>query len=74
MTVLQARIRLVGTIRQQADGRWVAEVTDLRGVVGSGATPDEAREAATELARRVIADRLDVDVPEPIRFASWKES
>ena len=41
------------------DGRWLAEVTDLPGVMSYGATCDEAAARAKALALRVIADRLE---------------
>jgi len=46
-------------IEQEADGRWVAEVPDLPGVMAYGATPDEARARVQALALRVVADRLE---------------
>jgi predicted RNase H-like HicB family nuclease len=70
----QVRIRLCGTIMQHPDGRWVAEVPDLPGVMGCGPSPDVACDAATTLARRVLAERLDVEVSLPISFGSEKES
>ena len=42
---------------READDRWLAEVPALPGVMSYGATEAEARDAATALARRVIADR-----------------
>jgi predicted RNase H-like HicB family nuclease len=44
---------------READGRWLAEVPSLAGVLAYGATAEEARAKATALALRVIADRLD---------------
>ena len=41
----------------EADGRWIAEVPALPGVMSYGATEAEARANVTTLARRVIADR-----------------
>ena len=43
---------------READGRWLAEVPSLAGVLAYGATAEEARAKATALALRVIADRL----------------
>jgi predicted RNase H-like HicB family nuclease len=43
----------------ETDGRWLAEVPALPGVLAYGADEDEARAKATALALRVIADRLD---------------
>jgi predicted RNase H-like HicB family nuclease len=44
---------------QEEDGRWIAEVRDLPGVLAYGATRSEAVAKAESLALRVLADRLD---------------
>jgi predicted RNase H-like HicB family nuclease len=44
---------------QEADGRWLAEVPELPGVLAYGASRDEALSRAEVLALRVIADRLE---------------
>lgn len=44
---------------QEADGRWIAEIRDLPGVLAYGATRSEAIRRAESLALRVLADRLD---------------
>ena len=44
---------------REKDGRWIAEIPALPGVLAYGATEAEARAKATALALRVIADRLD---------------
>lgn len=41
------------------DGRWLAEVVALPGVLCYGSTRTEAVERAEALALRVLADRLD---------------
>jgi predicted RNase H-like HicB family nuclease len=41
------------------DGRWIAEVPDLAGVLCYGATRDEAIARVQALALRVLAERLD---------------
>ena len=46
-------------LEQEADGRWIAEVVELPGVLAYGATPDEARAKVQALALRVLADRLE---------------
>jgi predicted RNase H-like HicB family nuclease len=45
-------------LEKEEDGRWLAEVIDLPGVLAYGATRDEALARAEALALRVIADRL----------------
>jgi predicted RNase H-like HicB family nuclease len=46
-------------LEQESDGRWLAEVVELPGVLAYGATRDEALARAEALALRVIADRLE---------------
>ena len=46
-------------VEQEDDGRWIAGVTDLSGVMVYGPTRDEAIARAQALALRVLADRLD---------------
>jgi predicted RNase H-like HicB family nuclease len=44
---------------QEADGRWLAEVLELPGVLAYGATIEEARAHAQALALRVLAEQLE---------------
>jgi predicted RNase H-like HicB family nuclease len=46
-------------IESEDDGRWIAEVPDLPGVMVYGTTRQDALAKAEALALRVIADRLD---------------
>ncbi|MBI3015684.1 MAG: type II toxin-antitoxin system HicB family antitoxin [Candidatus Tectomicrobia bacterium] len=46
-------------IEREDDGRWIAEVPDLPGVMAYGETRKEAIAKVQALALRVIADRLD---------------
>ncbi len=46
-------------IEQEEDGRWIAEVMDLPGVLAYGRTAEEAKAKVQALALRVIADRLE---------------
>ena len=43
----------------EADGRWIAEIPDLPGVMAYGATEKEAFASAQALALRVLADRIE---------------
>lgn len=52
-------MKLVLQIEQEIDGRWLAEIAELPGVMAYGQTPDEAKARAQALALRVIADRLE---------------
>lgn len=44
---------------REDDGRWIAEVPQLPGVLAYGATAEEAMSKAEVLALRVLADRLE---------------
>ncbi len=44
---------------QETDGRWIAEIKELRGAMVYGRTRDEASAKAQALALRVVADRLE---------------
>ena len=46
-------------IEQEEDGRWIAEIPELPGVMVYGKTPKEARAKVQALALRVVADRLE---------------
>jgi predicted RNase H-like HicB family nuclease len=46
-------------VEREDDGRWIAEVADLPGVLAYGASRDEAIERAKALSLRVLADRLE---------------
>ena len=46
-------------IEQEQDGRWLAEVPELPGVLAYGTSPEEARARAQALALRVVADCLE---------------
>lgn len=56
---------------QETDGRWLAEVPELPGVLAYGATENEAMAKAQALALRVLAERLEHDEtgPQPISIA-----
>jgi predicted RNase H-like HicB family nuclease len=44
---------------REDDGRWIAEIVDLPGVLAYGATKQEAESRVQAIALRVIADRLE---------------
>jgi predicted RNase H-like HicB family nuclease len=52
-------------VEQEVDGRWLAEVPELPGVLAYGTMRAEAIARAQALALRVIADRLDHGEPVP---------
>ena len=43
----------------EEDGRWIAEVPQLPGVMAYGATEEEAAAKAEALALRVLAERIE---------------
>jgi predicted RNase H-like HicB family nuclease len=52
-------------IEREADGRWLAEVPQLPGVLAYGATRDKAVARVQVLALRVLAERLEHSESEP---------
>jgi predicted RNase H-like HicB family nuclease len=44
---------------REQDGRWIAEVTELPGVLAYGASQAEAQAKVQALALRVVAERLE---------------
>jgi predicted RNase H-like HicB family nuclease len=56
---------------REEDGRWLAEVPQLAGVLAYGSSPDEAMARVEVLVLRVLADQLEHGEakPQPIRIA-----
>jgi predicted RNase H-like HicB family nuclease len=56
---------------REEDGRWIAEIETLPGVLAYGNTRTEARSRAEALALRVIADQIEINqsIPDQVRFA-----
>jgi predicted RNase H-like HicB family nuclease len=46
-------------LEREADGRWIAEVVELPGVLVYGSSQDDAIAHLQALALRVVADRLE---------------
>ena len=46
-------------IERESDGRWIAEIPDLPGVMAYGDSKADAVAKAETLALRVIADRME---------------
>jgi predicted RNase H-like HicB family nuclease len=59
---------------REEDGRWIAEVPALPGVMAYGQTDALARARVQALALRVIADRLDHGEPLPREIAAVFEA
>jgi predicted RNase H-like HicB family nuclease len=51
--------KLVIELEREDDGRWIAEVPSLPGVMVCGQTREEAMARVEVLALRVLADRLE---------------
>ena len=62
--------RLQVDIEREEDGRWLAEVVDLPGVMAYGQSPEAASVEAQRIALRILLDRLDhqENVPELARI------
>ena len=56
-------------IEREEDGRWLAEVPQLAGVLAYGATSVEAMAKAEVLALRVLAERLEHGEAKPVAIS-----
>lgn len=58
---------------QEDDGRWLAELPGIPGVLAYGSTAEEAMAKAETLALRVLAERIESGEhrPLPIRAPKW---
>lgn len=56
---MEVNMPLTIELEQEDDGRWIAEVPALPGVLAYGQTRTEAVEHVQALALRVLADRLE---------------
>lgn len=56
---------------REEDGRWIAEIESLAGVLAYGATRAEAQSKVEALALRIVADRIEAEqtTPESVRIA-----
>jgi predicted RNase H-like HicB family nuclease len=52
-------MRLLVEIEKETDGRWIADVVDLPGVMVYGPNREAALASAQALALRVLADRIE---------------
>jgi predicted RNase H-like HicB family nuclease len=52
-------------LERETDGRWLAEIPSLAGVLTYGATRDEAVARVQALALRVFAERLEASEAAP---------
>ena len=51
---------------RETDGRWLAEVPEIPGVLTYGSTADEAMAKAETLALRALAERIESGENRPI--------
>jgi predicted RNase H-like HicB family nuclease len=59
---------------REVDGRWIAEIPALPGVLAYGATKADANARVQALALRVIADRLENGEKLPREIAAFFEA
>jgi len=55
---MKPMVPLVVEIEQEEDGRWIADIPALPGVMVYGLTPADARARVQKLALLVLVDRL----------------
>jgi predicted RNase H-like HicB family nuclease len=53
-------------LEQEDDGRWIAEIPQLPGVLAYGNSPDDAAAKAQILALRVLAEQLEHGESKPV--------
>jgi predicted RNase H-like HicB family nuclease len=53
------RVNLRIEFEQEEDGRWIADIPDLPGVMAYGSTRQEAESKVQAIALRVVADKLE---------------
>lgn len=58
-------MQLTVIVEREDDGRWIAEVPDLPGVMAYGASQEDAIAKVQALSFRVIADRIEHGEPVP---------
>ncbi len=62
-------MQLTLTVEREEDGRWLAEVPELPGVLVYGASETEAMAKAEVLALRVLAERIEHGEAAPVPFS-----
>lgn len=55
-------------LEKENDGRWIAEIPELPGVLAYGVTVEEATARAETLALRVLADRIENGEAKPVEI------
>ena len=59
-------MQLTLEVEREEDGRWLAEVPQLAGVLAYGTTQGEAMSKAEVLALRVLAERIEHGEAQPV--------
>jgi predicted RNase H-like HicB family nuclease len=59
-------VNLTIEVEREEDGRWIAEVPELPGVLAYGSSASEAMARAEVLALRVIAERIEHGEASPL--------
>jgi predicted RNase H-like HicB family nuclease len=72
-TFYKSRMLIIES-EQEEDGRWIAEVAALPGVLAYGTIKAEATAKVKALALRVIADRFESGEQLPREIASFFEA
>ena len=54
-------MRLRIEVEEETDGRWIADIPDLPGVMAYGESKDASLKKVGALALRVLADRIEHD-------------
>jgi len=62
-------MKLTLDVEREEDGRWLAEVPELAGVLAYGTTSAEAMFKAEVLALRVLAERLEHGEAKPVAIS-----
>ena len=60
-------------LEREEDGRWIAEVQELSGVMAYGSSSEEAMARVQALALRVLTDRLEHGEASPCA-ARWRQA
>jgi len=58
-------MQFIVNVDREDDGRWIAEVPDLPGVLVYGVTQEDAMARVKALSLRVLADRIEHGEPVP---------
>ena len=66
---MRGRVKFQIECEQEVDGRWIAEVLELPGVLCYGASADDAMSKAETLALRALAEQLEMGERKPVEIS-----